>query len=252
MNEKFKVFTCKPWCVNDENFIWNKEAISYSDLRTINVVTVPFTMITNGVAQAMHKDGRVLTLAFTCTDRERAFNAIDFAIEKIEKANGKYVEPKFYLRAHTGTTLKVFEDYIIINFLPINSLVSNIANGGGRGDKRINLIDLTSVQFKAPAGITAGYIQFAYPGCIEIKGGINEALNDENSVPIQYHLVDKAQAIVDFVEKKRSELRQNLNSPTLINQLSNADELLKFKQLLDAGILTQEEFDLKKKQILGL
>lgn len=33
---------------------------------------------------------------------------------------------------------------------------------------------------------------------------------------------------------------------------SEADELLKFKELLDKGIITQEEFDGKKKQILGL
>ena len=33
---------------------------------------------------------------------------------------------------------------------------------------------------------------------------------------------------------------------------STADELKKFKELLDAGIITQEEFDAKKKQLLGL
>jgi predicted Zn-dependent peptidase len=33
---------------------------------------------------------------------------------------------------------------------------------------------------------------------------------------------------------------------------SNADELKKFKELLDAGVITQEEFDAKKKQLLGL
>lgn len=31
-----------------------------------------------------------------------------------------------------------------------------------------------------------------------------------------------------------------------------ADELLKYKELLDNGVLTQEEFDTKKKQLLGL
>ena len=31
-----------------------------------------------------------------------------------------------------------------------------------------------------------------------------------------------------------------------------ADEILKFKSLMDAGILTQEEFEAKKKQLLGL
>lgn len=33
---------------------------------------------------------------------------------------------------------------------------------------------------------------------------------------------------------------------------SNADEIKKFKELLDAGIITQDEFDAKKKQLLGM
>ena len=37
-----------------------------------------------------------------------------------------------------------------------------------------------------------------------------------------------------------------------VNQLSIADEIKKFKELLDSGIITQEEFDAKKKQLLGL
>ena len=32
----------------------------------------------------------------------------------------------------------------------------------------------------------------------------------------------------------------------------NADELKKFKELLDSGVITEEEFDAKKKQLLGL
>lgn len=33
---------------------------------------------------------------------------------------------------------------------------------------------------------------------------------------------------------------------------SNADELKKYKDLLDSGVISQEEFDAKKKQLLGL
>lgn len=33
---------------------------------------------------------------------------------------------------------------------------------------------------------------------------------------------------------------------------SSADEIMKFKQLLDAGVITREEFDAKKAQLLGL
>ena len=34
--------------------------------------------------------------------------------------------------------------------------------------------------------------------------------------------------------------------------VSPADELKKFKELLDMGAITQEEYDAKKKQLLGL
>lgn len=39
-------------------------------------------------------------------------------------------------------------------------------------------------------------------------------------------------------------------APTSVSEA--ADDLMKLKELLDAGILTQEEFDAKKKQLLGL
>ncbi len=38
----------------------------------------------------------------------------------------------------------------------------------------------------------------------------------------------------------------------ITNNVSSADELKKFKELLDIGVITQEEFDAKKKQLLGL
>lgn len=40
--------------------------------------------------------------------------------------------------------------------------------------------------------------------------------------------------------------------PTVVASQSNAEELKKFKDLLDSGVITQEEFDAKKKQLLGL
>ncbi|MBQ8427123.1 MAG: SHOCT domain-containing protein [Clostridia bacterium] len=35
-------------------------------------------------------------------------------------------------------------------------------------------------------------------------------------------------------------------------QTNTVDELKKYKELLDSDVITQEEFDSKKKQILGL
>ena len=34
------------------------------------------------------------------------------------------------------------------------------------------------------------------------------------------------------------------------SSLSNAEEIMKFKQLLDNGIITQEEFEKKKQELL--
>lgn len=36
------------------------------------------------------------------------------------------------------------------------------------------------------------------------------------------------------------------------NATAGAEELKRYKELLDSGVITQEEFDAKKKQILGL
>lgn len=48
--------------------------------------------------------------------------------------------------------------------------------------------------------------------------------------------------------------RQNNSSSTVIQQVnnSNADELRKYKQLYEDGIVTQDEYEAKKKQLLNL
>lgn len=53
--------------------------------------------------------------------------------------------------------------------------------------------------------------------------------------------------LVERQEKKTVEQK-----PATVIQQSDADELGKYKKLLDNGVITQEEFDAKKKQILGL
>ena len=48
--------------------------------------------------------------------------------------------------------------------------------------------------------------------------------------------------------------KRSVTAPNIIQNQSqsDADELKKFKELLDSGVITQEEFDAKKKQLLGL
>ena len=56
--------------------------------------------------------------------------------------------------------------------------------------------------------------------------------------------------IKEYIESRILELSKQ--QATIVQQTSVADEIVKFKGLLDAGVITQEEFDTKKKQLLGL
>ena len=61
------------------------------------------------------------------------------------------------------------------------------------------------------------------------------------------------QKIIDFLtkitrEERPEETQQNIAQKTG----SSASEIMEYKNLLDAGVITQEEFDAKKKQLLGL
>ena len=69
---------------------------------------------------------------------------------------------------------------------------------------------------------------------------------------IKFVLIQNRDEIHEVISKI---LINRQNAQTMIKQepqQSNADELAKYKDLLDKGIITQEEFDAKKKQLLGL
>ncbi|MBE6752204.1 MAG: SHOCT domain-containing protein [Ruminococcaceae bacterium] len=57
-------------------------------------------------------------------------------------------------------------------------------------------------------------------------------------------------------ERQEKEKSQTVTKETTVNQTiieqTSADELKKFKELLDMGAITQDEFDAKKKELLGL
>ena len=126
-------------------------------------------------------------------------------------------------------------------------MMNFINKGGSKGEKSIPLKSITAIQFKAP-GLTTGYIQFAYSGSSETKGGTMSAVKDENSITFNQKELKKAEELRDLIESKR----HSTGAPSTTNALSVADEIIKYKDLLDAGILTQEEFDAKKKQLLGI
>ena len=150
----------------------------------------------------------------------------------------------FDLKSSVGDGLKVYEDRIVIT----HSGVLNFFAMGMKGDKTIYYSDLTAVQFKK-AGWVAGHIQFSLLGGRESVGGVFAASGDENTITINSNENEIAEKMVAYIQEKIKEARQ---PKVAVAATSAADELKKFKELLDMGVITQEEFDTKKKQLLGL
>lgn len=59
---------------------------------------------------------------------------------------------------------------------------------------------------------------------------------------------DIHKCVSDLLLERQKKSEQVANNPAP----SNADELKKYKELLDIGVISQEEFDAKKKQLLGV
>lgn len=55
-----------------------------------------------------------------------------------------------------------------------------------------------------------------------------------------------------LIERQEKAPAASEQKTTGVASQTNTEELKKFKELLDSGIITQEEFDAKKKQLLGL
>lgn len=137
----------------------------------------------------------------------------------------------------------VYEDRLVITHKGLMGFLTQ----GLSGAKTLQMDSIKSVQYKK-GGLVNGYIQFGLYGSDKSTGAL-DATSDENTVMFTYNANNEAEALRDLVQKKISELAKQKSSGSIP---SGADEILKYKGLLDQGIISQEEFEAKKKQLLGL
>lgn len=176
--------------------------------------------------------------------------------KNIEKEGFKMKDENtiYEIDGNMGKILKVYEDRCVISTKAgIKSFALGGLMGATRGDKEFYYSDITSVQFKN-LKVTTGYLQFEYAGS---HSGNN--FTSENSFTFSAtigttkynNLKETMPPIYEYILGKVREYK-NQKSGTVVQQISSADELAKFKKLLDDGVISQEEFDAKKKQLLGL
>jgi hypothetical protein len=126
----------------------------------------------------------------------------------------------------------------------------------GQADRTIPLVQLSGVQFKKGSFMSGvGYIRFMVGTHDRNTGGIYGSLlnaaSDENTIPFVPSNNNEALIFKNKIEEMIDRIHSSAKGGTIINQQSSAEELKKFKELLDEGIITEEEFLSKKRQLLS-
>jgi hypothetical protein len=188
----------------------------------------------------------------------------------------------------TGATGKVTVDDVFVTIshegsTKLNTLVNRL-NQGYKGEKRIAIAQISAVQFKGVGkmgnrianhyekvpgfssvnkamGNTAGstgYIEFVIIGSSENKGrallgGLNAMAKNENAIMFGPEQEEAFSQIRDHIENKIRERYTTQTTQQPVAPSSDiATQITSLKQLLDAGALTDEEFQQAKAKLLGI
>ncbi|MFQ6092918.1 MAG: SHOCT domain-containing protein, partial [bacterium] len=156
-----------------------------------------------------------------------------------EKKKGSQTEKVLMEAKGVSGQIEVLEDKVRIKRKGLTGFLTH----GLKGDKEILIAHISSIQFKKAGIMTNGYIQFAYLGGQEAKGGLFEATKDENTVMFNTFQQKSFEAIKQTIEQRMAA------SKTGAKATLNLDELEKLASLRDRGIITEEEFNTKKRQL---
>ena len=144
-------------------------------------------------------------------------------------------------------TLAIFEDYIEFDFS--GSAMKKYMSGFG-GVKKVYYHQINSIQKRDATDMVNGTIEFELPGMAASAFSQNE-----NLITFLPKYQDEANKIYDFVNNKILEINNAKTQPSQIVQteVSPMAKLKEAKELLDMGVITQEEFDeIKAKSLADL
>lgn len=177
-------------------------------------------------------------------EMERLTSEDAIAKRQEEQKNKKAYEFKSYGKFY----VEINNDLITIT----SKGIVNWENRGGNASKTIKIENISAVELKT-SGLGTKYIQFIIKDSLEARNGSKGAIKDENSIPFssQQEAV-YAMQIKDYIDNYKP--KSNIQPHTIIHQNNNsiADEILKFKNLVDVGVITEDEFDKKKKELLNV
>ncbi|AOT05430.1 hypothetical protein ASPU41_07910 [Arthrobacter sp. U41] len=124
----------------------------------------------------------------------------------------------------------------------------------GKGVKRVPLGSVSAVQIKPAGSLISGFIQFTMPGGNERRSEFGkqtfDAAGDENSIVF---IPKQEPAFLAFRDALEAAItaRHNPVAAAAPAAPSVLDQISQLAGLRDAGVLTAEEFDAKKAELLS-
>jgi len=165
-------------------------------------------------------------------------------------AHGEYKEIErpegclYFMNGLQGT-LAIYEDYIEFNFT--GGAVKKYMSAFG-GVKKVYYNQINSIQKRDATEVVNGTIEFELPGM-----SASAFSQNENLITYLPKYQDEADKIYDYVNNKILELNRAQTQPTQVvqNEVSPMAKIKEAKELLDMGVITQEEFDEIKAKYLA-
>ena len=117
-----------------------------------------------------------------------------------------------------------------------------------QGERRIPLASITAVQLQYARVFTDGFIRFTVAGSPEFGGGLHNAMRDENAVTYRRRQARRFNivraAVEQYITAHHAGARSEAGEPDIPEQIKKLDELR------DQKLITDEEFEAKKAQLL--
>ncbi|WP_304970351.1 PH domain-containing protein [Romboutsia ilealis] len=266
MNLTFKAALMKEWTLLDDRIIHGKKEILLTEIQSIESIIRP-TSLKNGI-MTIKVNNWPINLVFTPKqkeDGEKAFAYIEENYGSKEDQKTRKISRNIQAEIEDlpckdawGTRKEIDE---LSNILAKDEYIKAMTSGFNDGNtwlivctnRRVLMLDKGLLYGLKLIDIPLDRINSISHSKGLMLGKI--AITDGSTTRTIENVSNSSVAFfADTVNKEIELYKQSKNTSItqVVNNNSPADELIKYKQLLDMGVLTQEEFDTKKKELLGL
>ena len=267
MNLTFKSTFQKTWTLLSDRLIYDGKEILFTEIKDVKLMG-KVTMATNGIIQLI-VGNKPINLVYTKKNQNNGEIAIEYLCKNYgsKEARGSRktlseVQAEIDDLPFKDNLKSLKEEikelpFILLGDENIKAMTSGLTNGSPWimlcTNKRILHIDkkrnreLQATDIPLDTINSISYSKKGIFGIISITdGATTREIENVSLITMNF--------FIDNVNKERQLFKEAKMNPTtqVINNVSTADELMKFKQLLDMGILTPEEFEAKKKELLGI